>query len=50
MRKALEAEQWNKDNTPRFPVVLVHGLLGFDKLGPLPYWRGIQRGLESIGN
>ncbi|KAJ2270013.1 hypothetical protein EV176_004425 [Coemansia sp. RSA 451] len=42
---------------PRNPVVLCHGLYGFDVRGPekLPmlqihYWRGIREALESIGS
>ncbi|PRP83995.1 hypothetical protein PROFUN_08592 [Planoprotostelium fungivorum] len=34
---------------PVLPVVFCHGLLGFDQLGPLHYWRGIKKDLESKG-
>lgn len=41
---------------PKHPVVLAHGLLGFDELrlaGPylpaLQYWRGIQEALSARG-
>ncbi|ORY00513.1 alpha/beta-hydrolase, partial [Basidiobolus meristosporus CBS 931.73] len=41
---------------PRYPIVLCHGLYGFDKLGPdsLPflqvhYWKGIKEALERLG-
>jgi pimeloyl-ACP methyl ester carboxylesterase len=41
---------------PRHPIVLCHGLFGFDKIGPnaLPslqihYWRGIQEALRRMG-
>lgn len=41
---------------PRFPIVLCHGLYGFDKIGPesLPYlqvhyWGGIKEALEKLG-
>ncbi|CAG8509973.1 14620_t:CDS:10 [Ambispora leptoticha] len=41
---------------PRLPIVLCHGLFGFDKLGPtsLPqlqihYWGGVQEALQKIG-
>ncbi|ORX95956.1 alpha/beta-hydrolase [Basidiobolus meristosporus CBS 931.73] len=41
---------------PRNPIVLCHGLYGFDKLGPdfLPllqvhYWKGIKEALEDLG-
>lgn len=42
--------------TPKYPIVLAHGLLGFDELrlaGPLlpgvQYWRGIKEALASKG-
>ncbi|KAH1278103.1 hypothetical protein KXW42_009393 [Aspergillus fumigatus] len=42
--------------TPKYPVVLAHGLLGFDELrlaGPLlpgvQYWRGIKEALTQKG-
>ena len=38
----------------RYPIVLVHGMMGFDTLdlgwmGALPYWRGIVEALEADG-
>lgn len=33
----------------RYPVVLVHGLLGFDAIGPINYWYGIPSALRSGG-
>lgn len=33
----------------RYPIVLVHGLLGFDALGPFDYWYGIGSALSSGG-
>jgi triacylglycerol lipase len=33
----------------RYPVVLVHGLLGFDALGPVQYFYGVPSGLRSGG-
>lgn len=38
----------------RYPIVLVHGMLGFNELdlgwfGKLPYWRGIAQALEAGG-
>lgn len=38
----------------RYPIVLVHGMLGFDELdlgwlGKVPYWRGIVEALEAGG-
>ncbi|KAF8934239.1 Alpha/Beta hydrolase protein [Dissophora ornata] len=41
---------------PRNPVVLCHGLFGFDKMGPeaiphlqIHYWSGIQKALTKLG-
>eukprot|EP01117_Protostelium_nocturnum_P014815 TRINITY_DN5675_c0_g1_i1.p1 TRINITY_DN5675_c0_g1~~TRINITY_DN5675_c0_g1_i1.p1 ORF type:complete len:380 (+),score=126.57 TRINITY_DN5675_c0_g1_i1:49-1188(+) len=34
---------------PVLPIVFCHGFLGFDKMGPLSYWRGIQQDLEAAG-
>ena len=34
---------------PPLPVVLVHGLFGFDRIGVLHYFRGIVQHLESLG-
>lgn len=33
----------------KYPVVLVHGLLGFDKLGPVEYFYGIPSALRADG-
>jgi triacylglycerol lipase len=33
----------------RYPVVLVHGLLGFDKLGPVDYFYGVPASLRASG-
>jgi triacylglycerol lipase len=33
----------------RYPVVLVHGLLGFDAIGPLNYWYGLPEALRQGG-
>ncbi len=33
----------------RYPIVLVHGLLGFDAIGPVNYWYGIPSALRSGG-
>src|SRR5690349_24372697 len=42
--------------TPRFPIVLAHGLLGFAELKlaanylpPIHYWRGIKEALSAQG-
>ncbi|PRP79795.1 hypothetical protein PROFUN_12549 [Planoprotostelium fungivorum] len=34
---------------PSLPIVLCHGLLGFNKLGPVSYWKGIKQDLERQG-
>lgn len=41
---------------PRWPIVLCHGLFGFDKMGPanyprlqIHYWAGIQQALAKLG-
>ncbi|KIV81638.1 hypothetical protein PV11_03808 [Exophiala sideris] len=44
-------------STPQYPIVLAHGLLGFDELRLLPgnilpglhYWRGIKQAFEQNG-
>jgi len=33
----------------RYPIVLVHGLFGFDNIGPVEYWYGIPSALRSGG-
>lgn len=41
---------WNSDYTEtRYPIVLVHGLFGFDTIGPLEYWHGIPEELRDDG-
>ncbi|KAG0240999.1 hypothetical protein BGW41_006451 [Actinomortierella wolfii] len=41
---------------PRHPIILCHGLFGFDKIGPeaipslqIHYWSGIQKALKKLG-
>ncbi|KAG0259092.1 hypothetical protein BG011_002829 [Mortierella polycephala] len=41
---------------PRYPIVLCHGLFGFDKLGPesipplqIHYWNGVEKALAKLG-
>ncbi|KAK3806398.1 MAG: Alpha/Beta hydrolase protein [Benniella sp.] len=43
-------------SAPRYPIVLCHGLFGFDKMGPdsiphlqIHYWSGIQQALNKLG-
>ncbi|MBC7502971.1 MAG: triacylglycerol lipase [Herminiimonas sp.] len=33
----------------RYPIVLAHGLFGFDNIGPVEYWYGIPSALRSDG-
>ncbi len=33
----------------KYPIVLVHGLFGFDNIGPVEYWYGIPSSLRSDG-
>lgn len=33
----------------RYPIVLVHGLFGFDNIGPVDYWYGITSALRNNG-
>ena len=32
-----------------YPIVLAHGMAGFDKIGPIDYWYGIPQDLASNG-
>lgn len=34
---------------PKYPVVFLPGLPGFEFMGPFPYWLGIREDLESHG-
>jgi len=41
---------WNTGYTKtKYPIVLAHGMLGFDNIGPIDYWYGIPETLESDG-
>ena len=31
----------------KYPIVLVHGLFGFDNIGPVDYWYGIPSALRG---
>ena len=33
----------------RYPIVLAHGMMGFDHLGPIQYWRAIPQRLKAHG-
>ncbi|MBY0238109.1 MAG: triacylglycerol lipase [Burkholderiaceae bacterium] len=47
---ALPAPSWAAGYTQtKYPIVLVHGLFGFDSLGPVDYFYGIASGLRSGG-
>lgn len=34
---------------PDATIVLCHGFLGFEKVGPFKYFRGVEQGLKDIG-
>lgn len=47
---ALPAQTWAAGYTEtKYPIVLVHGLFGFDNIGPVDYWYGIPSALRSDG-
>ncbi|NRR34051.1 triacylglycerol lipase [Oxalobacteraceae bacterium] len=47
---ALPAPSWALGYTEtKYPIVLVHGLFGFDKIGPVDYFYGVASGLSSGG-
>ncbi|WP_317205603.1 triacylglycerol lipase [Janthinobacterium sp.] len=47
---ALPAPSWALGYTQtKYPIVLVHGLFGFDNLGPVEYFYGIPAALRSGG-
>ena len=52
-RRRARRRAWKAFPAPRYPVVLVHGLMGFDELatgGPrLRYFRGVVDHLEKMG-
>ncbi len=46
----LPASTWAAGYTQtKYPIVLVHGLFGFDNIGPVEYWYGIPSALRSDG-
>ena len=52
---AAPSQAWWWNSTPanyaktRYPIVLVHGMFGFDNIGPLSYWYGIPDDLREHG-
>ncbi|MEM9074898.1 MAG: alpha/beta fold hydrolase [Myxococcota bacterium] len=36
-------------DVPRFPIVLIHGFMGFDRVAGIEYFRGIRASLEAEG-
>ncbi|KAH9822529.1 Alpha/Beta hydrolase protein [Melampsora americana] len=51
-----ENHQSGRFRKPKFPLVLCHGLFGFDLIGPealpplrISYWRGVKEALEKEG-
>ena len=46
----LPAPSWAAGYTQtKYPIVLVHGLFGFDNIGPVEYWYGIPAALRADG-
>ncbi|MFZ6771130.1 lipase family alpha/beta hydrolase [Undibacterium sp. SXout7W] len=46
----LPSSSWATGYTEtKYPLVLVHGLFGFDNIGPVDYWYGIPSNLRSDG-
>lgn len=46
----LPVQSWALGYTQtRYPIVLVHGLFGFDNIGPFGYWYGIPSALTNDG-
>ncbi|WP_136419007.1 triacylglycerol lipase [Herbaspirillum sp. ST 5-3] len=46
----LPAQSWAVGYTQtKYPIVLVHGLFGFDNIGPFGYWYGIPSALTADG-
>lgn len=46
----LPTQTWAAGYTEtKYPIVLVHGLFGFDNIGPVDYWYGIPSALRSDG-
>jgi triacylglycerol esterase/lipase EstA (alpha/beta hydrolase family) len=39
----------SEHGAPDLPIVFCHGLLGFEKLGPFHYWRGVKACLSKLG-
>jgi len=39
----------NNHATTKFPILLVHGLFGFERIGKLNYFHGIKEALEQAG-
>lgn len=52
---AAPSQAWWWNATPadyaktKYPIVLVHGMFGFDNIGPLAYWYGIPDDLREHG-
>ena len=47
---ALPASSWAVGYTQtKYPIVLAHGLFGFDNIGPIEYWYGIPAALRADG-
>ncbi|MFT3693532.1 MAG: hypothetical protein QM831_10365 [Kofleriaceae bacterium] len=45
----VDAVRGEGERGPPLPVILVHGLFGFDRMGRIEYFNGIARHLETLG-
>jgi len=43
------AHPLDEDARTAYPIVLAHGMMGFDHMGPLTYWPGIVEALQAHG-
>ena len=33
---------------PKLPLIFLHGLLGFESIGPLVYWKGVKQDMTKF--
>jgi triacylglycerol lipase len=45
----LPGQAWSSYTQTRYPIVLAHGMAGFDNIGPLDYWYQIPNDLRRDG-
>lgn len=46
---AIPNQAWSSYTQTRYPIVLAHGMAGFDNIGPLDYWYQIPNALRKDG-